>query len=461
MKSEFKHLPAFVEKMRQQNISSAVIDTFSYYYEKAVNGETGLIYDGDLAVVGPDQVRDTAGLGSYRDAGNRVLEKTAVIVLNGGLGTSMGLAGPKSLLEARDGKTFLDIILHRARQDKTILVLMNSYNTHDATMAAVSRINPPVCPHTFLQNRFPKIRRDDFSPAVWPENPELEWNPPGHGDIYTALDASGMLDTLLESGITYAFVANSDNLAACMDTALLGFFSAEKIPFMMEVSDRTPADMKGGHVAGTRDGRYKLRETAQCPEDELDAFRNINRYCFFNTNNLWINLKALRDHIDRHQTIRLPMILNPKTLDPKNDASPAVYQIETAMGAAISLFENAAIVKVPRSRFFPVKKSNELLAIRSDCYVLSDENRLCMNPRRLRDNLRVDLDPDYYGKMDRLQARFPEGPPSLLECTSLSIKGDVRFEKNVVIVGDVAIINSNPVQAVIKARTRVDSDLVF
>lgn len=461
MQPELAYLPAFVEKMRRKNISSAVIDTFTYYYGIAVRGETGLLYDKDLSAINADQVMDAARLNSYKDAGNRALKHAAVIILNGGLGTSMGLAGPKSLLEAKEGKSFLEIILQRAQHDNVVLVLMNSYNTHDATMAAVSHLNPPAYPLTFVQNRFPKIRQDDFSPATWPANPELEWNPPGHGDIYTALDSSGMLDTLLDRGVTFAFVANSDNLAACMDTALLGFFSTENIPFMMEVSDRTPADMKGGHLARYKDGRFILRETAQCPEKELEAFRNINRYCFFNTNNLWINLQVLKDHINHHRTIRLPMILNPKTLDPRDETSPKVYQIETAMGAAISLFENAAIVKVPRSRFFPVKKCNELLVIRSDCYVLSDEKRLNINPRRCSDNLRVDLDPDYYGKIDRFEARFPKGPPSLLACTSLSVKGDVRFEENVVIVGDVTIENRGSAQAVIKAGTRVDSDLVF
>jgi len=461
MESEFAYLPAFVEKMRRKKIPSAVIDTFTYYYEIAVRGETGLICDKDLSALGADDVRDATQLDSFKDAGRRALKNAAVIILNGGLGTSMGLAGPKSLLEAKDGKTFLEIILERAQHHHATLVLMNSYNTHDATMAAVSKLNPPVYPLAFIQNRFPKIRRDDFSPVAWPENPALTWNPPGHGDIYTALDSSGMLDTLLDKGITYAFVANSDNLAACMDTALLGYFSTRKIPFMMEVSDRTPADMKGGHVARYKNGRFILRETAQCPAEELTAFSNINRYCFFNTNNLWINLKALRDHIDHHHTIRLPMILNPKTLNPRDATSPDVFQIETAMGAAISLFENAAIVKVPRSRFFPVKKCNELLAIRSDCYILSDKCRLSINPRRCSDDLRVALDPDFYGRIDQLGTRFPKGAPSLLACTSLSIKGDIRFEENVVIIGDVTIENTGSIQEVVKAGTRVDSDLVF
>src|SRR5438105_1204399 len=78
---------------------------------------------------------------------------------------------------------------------------------------------------------------------------ELEWCPPGHGDIYTALVTSGMLDALLDAGYEHAFVSNSDNLGAVLDPRILAWFAAERIPFLMEVADRTEADRKGGHIA--------------------------------------------------------------------------------------------------------------------------------------------------------------------------------------------------------------------
>ncbi len=448
-----KYLPDFVKKMRREGISSTVIETFEYYYKKAVSGETGMLYDKDLSAIGIDEVMDAGDLAGYRDAGEKTLGSAAVIILNGGLGTSMGLTGPKSLLPAKGGKSFLEIILGQAQHDSTTLVLMNSFSTHKATAAAVADLNPSKPPLMFLQNKFPKILQDGFAPAYWPKNPLLEWNPPGHGDIYTALNSSGILETLLNRGIHYAFVANSDNLGACMDTALLGYFATLSFDFMMEVSDRTPADMKGGHVARHKSRRLILREAAQCPAEEIDAFRDICCYCFFNTNNIWINLKSLKAYLKDHRTIHLPMILNPKPLDPRDETSPGVYQVETAMGSAISLFENAAIVKVPRSRFFPVKKCNELLAIRSDCYQFSEQHRLVANPRRRRECIRIDLDPRFYGKIDQLEARFPHGAPSLLDCESLTVAGDVRFEKDVRIIGNVKIENKGPVQAVVAAGT--------
>jgi len=456
-----KYWPAFVEKMLREGVSSAAIETFRYYYEKAVKGETGLLFDKELLPVRADEVQDAGQLHHYAVAGKKVLKNAVAIVLNGGLGTSMGLTGPKSLLTVKAGKTFLEIILQQAQQCGISLVLMNSFNTHQETLSAVSKIDPPNPPLIFVQNKFPKILQNGLAPAIWPKNPTLEWNPAGHGDIYTALYSSGLLDVLIDKGIVYAFVANSDNLGACMDEALLGYFSEEGLSFMMEVSDRTPLDMKGGHLARYKNGRLILREFAQCPKEELRAFKDINCYNFFNTNNLWINLTALKDYIQKNKTVRLQMILNSKTLDPRDEDSPKVYQIETAMGSAISLFEKAAAVKVPRSRFFPIKKCNELLGIRSDCYLFAEGNRLIINQQRTLGNLKIRLDPRFYGKIDQLEARFKEGAPSLLDCESLTVIGDVCFEKNVKIVGSVIIENKNRTQAVIKAGTVIDSDLTL
>ncbi len=211
-------------------------------------------------------------------------------------------------------------------------------------------------------------------------------------------------------------------------------------------------------MARHKNGRLILREAAQCPEYELDAFRDIRCYGFFNTNNLWINLKFLADLIEKDKTVRLPMILNPKTLDPRDENSPVVFQVETAMGAAVSLFEGATAVKVPRTRFFPVKKCNELLSIRSDRFVFSDEKKLILALNGKSDKIKINLDPRYYGKADQFDERF-ENVPSLLECESLTIEGDVLFEKNVTIKGEVRIKNTRKSQAVIKEGTVITNDL--
>ncbi len=446
-------LNAFIEKMQRENLPPVVIETFSHYYRQVVTGETGMISDREISPVPPDSVADARNLDAYADAGREAYNRAVTIVLNGGLGTSMGLTGPKSLLIVKDGLTFLDVIVEQARRRNVRLALMNSFSTHDETVAALDRIATEPPPLTFLQHKFPKIRRDDLTPAQWPADPDLEWNPPGHGDIYTALLTSGMLDRLLSEGVTYAFIRNSDNLGASMDRTILGYFAEKGFPFMMEVAERTPADVKGGHLARHESGRLILREATQCPESEIDAFQNIERYRFFNTNNIWVNLQSLKDLIDREKTIRLPMILNPKTLHPRDDSSPAVYQVETAMGAAISLFEGAAALRVERSRFFPVKKSNDLLVVRSDRLIFGEDGGLTLNPAVTTDDIKVSLDSRYYKMVDGFNARFPEGAPSLLACESLEVEGDVRFGGDVVMEGRVKVENTQSDQAVVANRT--------
>jgi UTP--glucose-1-phosphate uridylyltransferase len=459
------NLPAFVEKMQNEGLQPLVIDTFAYYYNQVLTGETGLVFDREIQPLEPHEIEDFNNLKKYTAAGRDALDQSVRIVLNGGLGTTMGLTGPKSLIEAKNGKSFLEIILKQAENSGVQLALMDSFNTHGATLAALSKLKPSPAPLQFIQHKFPKIQQQDLSPAIWPQNPELEWNPPGHGDVFTALNTSGMLKQFLESGIQYAFIHNLDNLGARMETALLGYFAEHQFPFMMEVAEKTPADIKGGHLARHKNGRLILREAAQCPQDEIAAFQDIARYRFFNTNNIWINLNSLNILFEEDHTIHLPMILNPKTVDPRNEKSSAVFQIETAMGAAISLFDGTTAVKVPRTRFFPVKSCNDLLSLRSDCYVFGARDNLRLNPKRAEasrpDIIKIQLDPKFYGKIDLLEERFKEGLPSLVNCESLNIVGDVYFESDVTIKKNVSIKNSKNSPAVIKKGTIIDKDIVF
>ena len=457
-----KHLQSFIIKMEKEGLPQALIDTFAYYYKKVVAGETGLVFDKDIKPLNADEIESADNVGQYADAGKKVLKNAVMIILNGGLGTTMGLTKPKSIIRVKNGKSFLEIILKQAQANNVILSLMNSFSTHQDTLSALSRINPRSVPAMFIQHKFPKILSKGLGPADWSKDRDLEWNPPGHGDVYTALYTSKTLQHLLDKGIIYAFIANSDNLGATMDTSLLGYFAENRFPFMMEVAERTPSDLKGGHIARYKTGNLILREAAQCPKDELDAFRDISKYRYFNTNNIWINLHFLLDLINKFGTIRLPMILNPKTLDPVDASTPEVYQVETAMGSAILLFEGARAIRVPRSRFFPVKNCNDLLAVRSDCYILSKEQALILNPERKLDEIKISLDPEYYGNRDLLNERFLiDGVPSLVDCESLTIKGDVCFEKDVIIKGKVMIMNTGKSQAVIQKGTVIDSNLTL
>jgi len=430
-----------------------------------VGGATGLIHDVDILPIDPADVPRAAALDRYAEAGRRVLSKTVRIVLNGGLGTSMGLVGPKSLLTVKHGRSFLEILLRQAELSNSRLALMNSFNTHTATLAALDKLKPSRPVLFFLQHKFPKILQGKLAPVSWPPNRELEWNPPGHGDVYAALFASGMLQKLLEEGVRYAFICNSDNLGAGVNESLLGYFAEKRFPFMMEVAEKTPSDIKGGHLARHQNGRLVLREAAQCPKEEIAAFQDIRRYRFFNTNNIWVNLEFLKDLILRHRVVDLPMIVNPKTVDPRDEKSPLVYQIETAMGSGVSLFEGAAAVNVPRARFLPVKTCSDLLAVRSDCFVYSEREGLTLNPAResagRTEAIKIKLDSKYYGKFDLLEERFKEGEPSLVECDALTIHGDVRFEKGVVVRGAVTITNSSASPAVVKAGTVIDRDLLL
>ena len=461
----------FAEKMEKSGLAPMVIDTFRHYYGLLVQGETGLITKGDIDPVREGEIADAEKLTGLTEAGRRALEKLVVIKLNGGLGTSMGLSRTKSLLEVRNGLSFLDIISrqvlsYRHKHGVRLpVIFMNSFNTETDTLEALAPYDDlPVegIPLSFLQHKFPKVFQDGLVPATWPTDADLEWNPPGHGDIYTALVTSGMLQKLLDAGVRYAFVANSDNLGAVMDETILGYFAENNFPFMMEVTDRTEADSKGGHLARLKNGRLTLREIAQCPEDEVEEFQDIHVYRYFNTNTIWVNLLALKALLDaHHNVIHLPMIRNPKTVDPKDDSTPHVYQLETAMGSAISIFDGATAIRVPRTRFAPVKKCQDLLALWSDCYVLTEDYYVIQNPRRRPDTLVIRLDSKYYKKIDQLKARFPHGAPSLLDCASFEIQGDVVFGKGVVLRGKVVIANRSDSQVAIADGNVIEKDLAF
>lgn len=437
----------FAQKMTAEGLPEVVIKTFAHYYQLLTAGETGLIAENSIEPVRslPDAEQLPAGLS---DIGTNHLPQTVLIKLNGGLGTGMGLAKAKSLLVVKENLTFLDIIARQAHSMNIPLLLMNSYNTQADSLAVLSAypgLNGPF-PLDFLQHKVPKIVAADLSLAAYPADPSLEWCPPGHGDIYTALVTSGMLDQLLAAGIYYAFVSNADNLGAVLDPAILGYFVQQQLPFMMEVADRTEADKKGGHLAQSPSGQLLLRESAQCPPADEAAFQDIDRHKYFNTNNLWLNLVALKQLLSsKGNVLGLPMIRNRKPVNPRDPHSTPVYQLETAMGSAIAIFAGAGAMRVPRHRFAPVKKNNDLLVVRSDAYLLTEDYRIIPNPARPHGRPAVvELDAQFYDRIDDLEARFPHGTPSLLHCERLVVKGNVYFSSHIQLSGRVHIHNPRP-----------------
>jgi UTP--glucose-1-phosphate uridylyltransferase len=436
----------FEKAMCEAQMPPIAIHTFRYYYERLLRGDTGYIPNQDALPV--SDLPNEADLTDYQGAGQEALQRLIVLKLNGGLGTSMGMTGPKSLIEVKEGQTFLDVVVQQVLQlrresgARVPLVLMNSFNTHDASLEALAHY-PSIesdIPLDFVQHKEPKIWVETLAPAQWPDDPEKEWCPPGHGDIYPALLSSGMLQQMLDAGYEYAFVSNIDNLGATVDTEILGYFAAENLPFLMEVTRRTQADRKGGHLARRPDGGLLLREIAQCPPEDLDEFQNINRYRYFNTNNLWIHLPTLKAVLDQQDgLLGLPMIRNEKPVDPTQPDSPRVYQLETAMGLAISSFDGAQALEVSRARFRPVKKSNDILVLWSDVYRLTDDYRIELIDERDDEPL-VELDDRFYTLFGDLKERFPHGAPSLRACRRLEVKGNVYFGKDVVIKGNVEIV---------------------
>merc|ERR1719217_1789363 len=298
---------------------------------------------------------------------------------------------------------------------------------------------------------------DDYTPATWEAGPDNEWCPPGHGDLYAAILGSGTLDKLLGKGIKYMFVSNSDNLRATMDLKILSHFVQTGAPFMMEVAKRTDADKKGGHLATQKsNGGLTLRESAQCPKEDEKAFQDTSKYTYFNTNNLWIDLVKLKDIIDKNGgAIPLPVMLNEKTVDPRDKKSTKVIQLETAMGAAISCFEGAIAIQIPRTRFAPVKKCDDLIALRSDAYVLTEDFRIELAPERKGIPPTVKLD-DLYKFVDAMDTLIPNGPPSLIGATSMKVQGKCEFAAGVVIQGDVVFKNGGDEKKVIAAGTYKD-----
>jgi len=433
-----QHVDAFVAKMSAADISPAAIGCFREYYLRYRHGQAQTELREEDIRPPPDE-----RLVRFEDlpaAAPSELHDVVVVKLNGGLGTSMGLTRAKSLLDVKPGVTFLDVIARQALALEVRLLFMNSYNTRRDTLEHLARYPGLVrdaLPLDFLQNQFPRIRLGGGAPLDFGD--ERDWNPPGHGDLYLAIQEGGLLDRLVQLGCRYAFVANADNLGAVPDRRIPGYMAAHGVPFLMEVCRRAPMDRKGGHLAVRREtDALCLREAAQRPKGG-DRFEDIAMYRWFNTNSLWIDLRVLQDVLRQHDgIIPLPLMANPKTVE-----GIPVVQLETAMGAAIENFPGARALAVPRERFAPVKKTCDLLVLRSDVYTLDEETG------QLRQTAgshlpTVDLDEAHYRSVAQLDERFPEGVPSLRACQALTVRGPVTFAARTGLRGTVSIIAEGP-----------------
>lgn len=449
--------------MRERGVDARAVAAFTRFYGLLEEEATGYIHEDTIEPLG--EVQSLADLAVEESELRSALATSVVLKLNGGLGTSMGISGPKTALPVRDGLSFLDII---ARQVLTLrkehgvelpLVFMDSFRTQDESLAILAKhegLQVDGLPLSFLQSAEPKLRSEDLTPVTWPDDPELEWCPPGHGDVYIALQSSGLLDTLRDRGYRHLFLSNGDNLGATFEPRIPAWMTREGIPYVAEVCERTRNDRKGGHLARRRsDGRLVLRDSAQVAPGEGQYFQDNERHEFFHVNNLWIDLDVLAEQLaQRAGVLELPIIVNRKTVDPTRKDSTPVIQIESSMGTAIEVFEGSRALFVPRDRFRPVKTTNELLLVRSDLYEIDDAGRVVSLIDH--DEPFVDLSGEFTF-IDDFDARFPHGVPSIRQARSLVVDGDVTFGRGVTCVGDVTVRASEP--RVVADGTRLEGDV--
>lgn len=317
---------------------------------------------------------------------NELLNKVAIVKLNGGLGTSMGCKGPKSAIPVRAGSTFLDLTVRQVEYLNTRfgvdvpLILMNSFRTHEATVKILNKYQGHHVSITcFTQSCFPRIDRDHFTPLpLGPFSPENEdqWTTAGHGEVYRALDKSGVLDVLLAQGRELVFISNVDNLGATVDLSILYHLISKDVDFCMEVTDKTRGDIQGGTLveytevtttaaSGSNSGssggnssaaggsgsgsspastattvvskKPRLVELSQVPREHEQSFKSLKTFTCFNTNNLWANLRAIKELVASN-SIQPPVVVNERTFK----GGSHILELETAAGAAISVSSSAA-----------------------------------------------------------------------------------------------------------------------
>ncbi len=377
------------------------------------------------------------------DGGREGLSRLVVCKLNGGLGTSMGCSGPKSLIPIREGRTFLNFIVDQLQEleqtwaVRVPLILMNSFYTEEQTKAALSGCPPSQQIECFTQNRLPRLDKETGRLLGEEEFGQEAWYPPGHGDLYTCLGDQGLLDRLLADGKKLLFVSNADNLGATPDPAIAHHMLKHNIPFLMEMTAKTPADVKGGTLYEDNDGRLHLLEVAQVPAEHMESFCSTEKFKVFNTNNIWIHLEHLKRRLDEGP-MDLKLIVNEK---PVNGRS--IIQLETAMGAALEHFEHAVGLVVNRDRFLPVKKTTDLLMIQSDLFV-QEGSQLRRNPARKQANLPKITWKGPLENFDEYSRRIPQAP-GLLSLESLEVEGNVWFRGEATLKGKVRLIShGNP-----------------
>eukprot|EP01114_Cavostelium_apophysatum_P000818 TRINITY_DN1071_c0_g1_i1.p1 TRINITY_DN1071_c0_g1~~TRINITY_DN1071_c0_g1_i1.p1 ORF type:complete len:508 (-),score=134.08 TRINITY_DN1071_c0_g1_i1:76-1599(-) len=367
-------------------------------------------------------------------------KKLCVLKLNGGLGTTMGCTGPKSVIEVHSELSFLDLTvaqiehLNHTYNANVPLILMNSFNTHEETLKVIKKyedIQAQIL--SFNQSRFPRISKESYLPLSENPNGDKEaWYPPGHGDVWRAFVNSGLCEEMIQQGKEYVFISNIDNLGATVNFDILNYMVKEKVDYVMEVTDKTRSDVKGGTLIDY-EGKPRLFEIAQCPPSKLDEFKSIKKFKIFNTNNLWVSLRAILHLVKENKLNGVDVITNYKKAMGKD-----CIQLETACGAAVQFFNNAKGINVPRSRFLPVKSTSDLFVVQSNLYELQN-GTLQMHKKRTYPSVPLVNLGENFKTVSNYNSRL-KSIPDILELDQLTVSGDVTFGTNVVLKGTVIIV---------------------
>ncbi|KAF2404497.1 UTP-glucose-1-phosphate uridylyltransferas-like protein [Trichodelitschia bisporula] len=445
MRNRLNALTDTVKDPNEKKRFETEMDNFFALFRRYLNDKAkGSVLDWNrIAPPQPGQVVEYSDLANSEAVD--YLNKLAVVKLNGGLGTSMGCVGPKSVIEVRDGMSFLDLsvrqieYLNRTYNVNVPFVLMNSFNTDADTANIIKKYeghNIDIL--TFNQSKYPRVLKDSLLPVPQSaDSPISDWYPPGHGDVFESLYNSGILDQLIDRGIEIIFLSNADNLGAVVDLRILQHMVDAKAEYIMELTDKTKADVKGGTIINY-EGSVRLLEIAQVPKEHVNEFKSIKKFKYFNTNNIWLNLRAIKRVVENNE-LAMEIIPNAKSIpaDKKGEADISVIQLETAVGAAIRHFKNACGVNVPRRRFLPVKTCSDLMLVKSDLYTLQ-HGQLVIDPNRFGPAPLIKLGSDFK-KVSSFQARIPS-IPKIVELDHLTITGAVNLGRNVTLKGTVIIV---------------------
>mmetsp|Transcript_4044 Transcript_4044/g.8698 ORF Transcript_4044/g.8698 Transcript_4044/m.8698 type:complete len:561 (+) Transcript_4044:649-2331(+) len=380
---------------------------------------------------------------------HELLNKLAILRLNGGLGTSMGCQGPKSVIEVRNSLSFLDMAVRQVEFLNTKhgvdvpLILMNSFNTDKETKRLLSRYDDRhVSIKTFSQTCFPLLDRSTVTPLAsgkFSKQSQSMWYPPGHGDVYTSISRCGLLEELIAMGKEYLFISNIDNLGATVDLNILYHLMLNEYGFCMEVTKRERQDVSGGTLVEHK-GKPLLMENSALPKVLSDTLRRDKRFDKFNTNNLWVNLRELQRLMSVKRSLDLQVIARDRLAIDSSGEEVSCLMFETAAGAAINLFDNVNVIVVPRSRFLPVKTTSDLFAVQSDLFIIKHGALALSEKRTISPPVpTVKLGP-CFRTVEEYSKRLPFGVPDLIDLEHLTVSGDVHFRNHIQLKGTVIIV---------------------